>query len=453
MAKTLRFYAGLVVVTVLILFVVYWNWNTRLRFYFAPDRDSHYQCTHQEPYPTQNDKHSVAKQGHFQFPPVSINHPSPVSSVWTRVSDSTLAYRVAHYDSRTISWGGPVLIALLLHDEHMADKPDLYAKIVYQGGIETCLETKGSWKNIRKPKDAREHVEGYIVLYSVKHRPVSTLLCLKSDCSKCSSHLSVYWEERVKKLDFAVCLYQPLFQICDHERVIAWIETNRALGAQKITVYYQESYKNVRESIQQYVDEGFVEAFSWHQNFTRLTDNCFGQALVAFDCLYRYMHRTNYLAMFDLDELLVPLKSPTWHGLIKELDEPGVSSFRFCLSYFHDVGNVMSVDLLADISTKNTCDAIRDIPVMFKRTMRTANVDCTIHKWKNIMKPLAMRYPEVHHVVSADGYEMMTVPINVGLLYHYRDNDYWKNEASVEDLTMSKYFDGVVSRSLEKFCP
>ncbi len=163
MTKTLRFYARLLVVAVLIL-IVYWNWNTRLRFYFAPDKDSHYQCTHQEPYPKQNDIHPVTKQGHLKYPPVSINHPSPVSNVWTHVSDSTLAYRVAHYDSRTISWGGPVIIALLLHDEYVdARKPDLYAKVVSSDGIETCLGTKGSWKTILKPKEAREHVKGFIV--------------------------------------------------------------------------------------------------------------------------------------------------------------------------------------------------------------------------------------------------------------------------------------------------
>ena len=69
----------------------------------------------------------------------------------------------------------------------------------------------------------------------------------------------------------------------------------------------------------------------------------------------------------------------------------------------HDVGNVLlPLNDIVEISNMVGCHSIMsDIPVFFKRTKRTAKINCGIGKWKNIVKPIGILWASVHNAFSS----------------------------------------------------
>ena len=393
-------------------------------------------------------------------PPIDMLYPTPTDKLWTYVTGNTFARRSAHYDDRKSLFEQPVLLAFVFRDEALekGPLPDVYAKVVYSNGVEKCLSQKAVWEVRSKSKYTQNQPHlGYGYVLTIEglpfpfERPNCLFLSTDEYCLRPSSYINVYWNRPRTKLDFAICLHQPLFKISDHQHVAAWIEMNRSLGAQLITLYYQENNTDqVISTIQKYVNEGFVIAISWHQNITTENDRNYGQQILDMDCLYRNMHVTKYLAFHDLDELLVPHQSVTWHGLVKQLDRPKRSCFQFCMSYFHDVNTVVPMDTN---QSGRGCSNVTDIPVMFKRTQRTADISCELFRWKNICKPEAVHIVKIHLAETVNGYDQPTiVPPSIGIIHHYRVVDQRKDEWSVEDLTVGKYLTEVMDNLIARFC-
>ena len=405
---------------------------------------------------------SIPLTANGKYPPLSNRHPDnsidpqPQDVLWTHITNGTMAYRIAHYDDRNISYGGPVLITLVLFDVRLeSSRPSLVAKVVYANGTELCLsKVKGVYTKLRRPKKD-EIVTVYLIFFRLPtyERPSAAFICSAKDCSSHSKYLTVFWEEPpVPKLDFAVCLHQSLFHQTDHEKIAAWFEMNRALGAQRITVYYQEVNPKVREMIQKYVDEGFVDAFDWVTQFATEADNAYAQSILIIDCLHRNMHRAKYLALNDVDELLMPHIGTTWHEMVKVLDtDPTIGYFRFCHSFFHNYNETLSLEPIENIS--GGCPNLSDLPVFFKRTHRTAKLDCRWTRWKSMVIPLKMTRMAIHSGGPGKGYIKLDVPPNKGLLHHYRYNDYRYNEKTVQDLTVQDYVKPVMQGLLKKYCP
>ena len=160
-------------------------------------------------------------------------------------------------------------------------------------------------------------------------------------------------------------LYSP-------ETVAAWFETNRALCAQTIIVYYQENIH--RSHCAKICSVRMVQ--QCHHNI----NNCFGQMLLTLNCQYRNIFTTKYLIFHDLDEMIIPQKDPIdleW-DFRQSHKANSPLSLTFCFVYLHDDQGVMPMD---DI---RGCSALTDILVIFKRTKRSASVDCRTSKWKNI---------------------------------------------------------------------
>lgn len=401
--------------------------------------------------------------GQRKYPLLTNQHqshslkPLPVDQLWTFVAPSTLAYRIAHFDGRSLAFGGPSVLALVLFDTRISKEfPKLNAKVIYSNETEVIIKG-GHFFRLRKPKDD-EFVHSHVVSFKLDSKiteiPYAVLLCMNDDCSKHTAHLTVYWEDPPdEKLDFSVCLHQAIFQESNHEKVAAWFEMNRSLGAQMITVYYQEYDSKVVSTVQKYVDEGFVKAYDWFNNFTIEADNNFGQAILAIDCFYRNMFKAKYVAFHDVDEILMPRKSPTWHGMWKKLikKSPSASHFKFCHAAFHDVDKTISTKDSGGNETLG-CPNLRDIPIFFKRTTRTAKVNCAFKRHKSFYIPLRVKKAAIHSATELKGFETGIAPVELGLLHHYRDNDYLIKEKKVQDLSVKDHYKSVMTGLIKKLC-
>ena len=109
---------------------------------------------------------------------------------------------------------------------------------------------------------------------------------------------------------------------------------------------------------------------------------------------------------------------------MRKIDIENRAQFRFCHSYWHDVGKIVPGSELKDVG----CSNITKVPVMFRRTHRTKKLNCNWTRWKNIVKGEGIKRPTIHSAVKLEGYSMYIVPPEEGLLHHYRTTVLAPNE-------------------------
>ena len=386
------------------------------------------------------------------YPPITTKYPTTIDDVWIHIAN-TYTRRVAHYDRRT---SNPILFTLTAIDPHVDKKMyKFYAKIVYTNGSAMCLsDGPGSWKKVHRHWRPGEVANFYKLVFQLPTNDIPEVMFIskKKDCSHLSPYISVFKDEK-RKYQFTVCLHNTLFYIADgdHERLAAWIEMNRALGAEKIFIYYQDLKENDKliKTVQKYIDRGLVEAYGWYNNFSQYVENRFGQHMLIYDCMYRNMYQSKYVVLNDLDEYIVPREVPTWSEFMEKYDRPKISHFKFFNNYWHDENELLSIDNLSD-RTKG-CKEFSDIPIIFKRTIRS--VDCR-GDGKNIIKPLLMDSMGIHDGKPLKGYKQFNSPFTVGLSHHYRVKYSIKKvkHEVIQDLIMHKYMKPVINNLTEVLC-
>ncbi|MCL2737444.1 MAG: glycosyltransferase family 92 protein [Alphaproteobacteria bacterium] len=107
---------------------------------------------------------------------------------------------------------------------------------------------------------------------------------------------NLYWESRFKPKHFL-----SVVAIMKNEGpyLKEWIEFHRLVGVEKFYLYDNESTDNTKEILAPYIKKGIVEyTYFPGQKQQRPAYN---------DCIRRHKYDTKWLAIFDLDEFLVPV--------------------------------------------------------------------------------------------------------------------------------------------------
>ncbi|XP_078738077.1 uncharacterized protein LOC144951658 [Lampetra fluviatilis] len=141
--------------------------------------------------------------------------------------------------------------------------------------------------------------------------------------------------------EFGVCI-STLFGGYDNVLQFAQaVELYRLLGASIVTVYNSGCGPMLARLLAHYQAAGIVEVVpwligihlqpssGWQPNVDPGDVHYHGQTAALNDCLYRRMDDTRYLAMTDIDEVIVPLQHEDWAGLMKTLTS------RYRVSVFH----------------------------------------------------------------------------------------------------------------------
>ena len=381
-----------------------------------------------------------------RYAPISPKHPSPVQHRWTSFSRYTQAWRTAYFDSRIPVVGGPTVVTIVIHNYSHGSIPKIYCKYVYSNGTEMSQKTPAEllkYEFYKRLPDRINLVHLARCKLPTNEIPHYVFLSSNLSFSTSSAYIPLYYNKPEKKIKFAVCLQQALYNEVDHERIAA--------GAELITFYYQHSPSNIVELVQKYVDEGLVEALDWNINISHSEIHANAEFAVINDCLYRTFHRAEYVAFTDIDEFLVPREHRTWHELMKEIDKPEemFSQFRFCQSHWHDVGEILPGSLP---SFNKSCVNFTKPPVMFKRTQRTQNIKCERLHVKSLLKPMGIKRSGVHTIDLIESFKRYEVPETVGLMHHYRTDDITPDEKKVTDFVLSKYVEDIMDGLKQKLC-
>ena len=138
-------------------------------------------------------------------------------------------------------------------------------------------------------------------------------------------------------------------------RMLEWIEVLRALGAEKIFLYQYEVHPNVEKVLDHYQRKGEVEVtpltlpgkrpnLPWLTYLSVKRDKIVKRLdeLIPYnDCFMRNMYKFEYLAMLDIDEVILPRDSTNWSDMMAQIkeslpDAEKISTFAFQHVYFGD---------------------------------------------------------------------------------------------------------------------
>ena len=223
---------------------------------------------------------------------------------------------------------------------------------------------------------------------------------------------------------FAVCIHSPLFGPVKAKAVIESIEINKVLGAEWFTFYTYTVDQSVLQVLRSYAGEGLVEVVqNWGKGFPGESTHYFGQTLSINECAYRNMYRVKYLMYVDLDEFIVPRKSLSWSGMMKEIDNYKYGTYLFRHSFFFENYNNTVLDTSAK-ETELACNGSYrvELPKFLSSVIRLQKVNPPKEKSKYIVRPLYTSVIGVHEIFSHVGDHIKTyvVPAEFALLHHYR---------------------------------
>ena len=147
---------------------------------------------------------------------------------------------------------------------------------------------------------------------------------VSNKCDTASNSLKIAYDksrDSVERPEIAVCVKGLDFLYEDISlRLIEWLEFQRILGVEKVYFYHLTLHPNVYKVLRYYEDQGFIEV----QNTSMVggvvnlpevdhwliqgfkANKRYNELIVYNDCFYRHMYQYDYIALLDIDEVIMP---------------------------------------------------------------------------------------------------------------------------------------------------
>ena len=176
------------------------------------------------------------------------------------------------------------------------------------------------------PTHKSEHVPGSVSIIESGSQ--------KRTCCQPSNYLKVIYNVGEKK-DFAVCVKGLYYLNNISLQLIEWIELLSIMGVNKIFLYDLHMHCDMEKVLDYYVKKGIVDLTKTYlpgnQPNKPILQNEYlkdydlrihNEVVLLNDCFYRNIHRYRYVAIFDVDEIIIPHKrGQTWIDLIPHFEE------------------------------------------------------------------------------------------------------------------------------------
>ncbi|XP_037816434.1 uncharacterized protein LOC119606856 [Lucilia sericata] len=398
---------------------------------------------------------------------------------WQILRNRNLTYYLygAYLDDRPLVTGNRTLIRLLaiidLISENQQDYPRTYCQLWFKDKFEPLIvpvETTHFIWRYRWGHDSQysfPHILTCNLPEDYKDLIPKSVSLVAAPCNKASNILRVIkrpLKPFEKKKEFAVCIKGLDFPYKDISyRLVEYIESLRVLGAQKVIVYNLEVHDNVTKVLNYYQHTGFVEyrPFSFSLKYSNLPEfrhlqlitkkDAFRlhESILYNDCIYRNMYQFKYIAVWDIDELPIPLKRyKNWHDLMllaensKEYMCKSYASFCFLCAYFP--------------SYKGNFSFAKEFPEYFymlqhvKRVRDIADygyaMKC-LHSTDHIIA--THNHFPVHYAADSRDY---TFSSSVAQMNHYREPPFKENLTNpIMDKSLWRFARRIVKKSMKIF--
>ncbi|ALC42627.1 CG12715, partial [Drosophila busckii] len=288
------------------------------------------------PYPLYDNLH--LEQTYFQF---------------VQGGNDTYHLYSAHYDNRKAVANAPRVVVLGMVSNILGPYSDGYCQLWYEHSdrpdIVPMLAPEIVW--YKEWGHGGTHVYPALMtcplLKSPRRYRVPQLVSIVfgEPCAKANNALLVGYEapQRNRSTRFAVCVKDLEFPKEDRsDRFVEWLELMRLLGAERVTAYNTGADKlmpNTWRTLNFYAQQdGLLQLRDYKlleghplpgDNFWLL--RCLNEVLMYLDCLYRSMYNFDYVGVFDVDEVIMPLgKFHNWHTLLEHLEQNSSLSTDNC---------------------------------------------------------------------------------------------------------------------------
>ena len=356
---------------------------------------------------------------------------------WVRMKQNTtedyFTFTSAYYDNRLEVPGRPAIVIFAYVQEFVL-KPYLRCVFKYTNGSKSCPKTV-----IAK----LEKVDCLTPLYKQKNILFKTVVCSLKDgddipemiqfsttisCEEenLSGEIPVQNRDIFKELPskrIGVCLQGSLrkAEYLDMRQDLEnFISMCQYLGAEFITMY--ASPEEVDHRILNHLLANYshtVNLVEW-----KLFDHDYhGQFGLIYDCLYRHMHKTKYVAFFDLDEMIIPFKHDNWLDMLDELEERGGEAYPgySFMNRMYTPSNLNHPEILDKCARLDNNSVylswFNERQCIFKHSERS----------KMILSPRKIIHTLIHQVckVVGENKDLFLVNRKFAISAHYRKSDLW----------------------------
>ncbi|XP_022217055.2 uncharacterized protein LOC111070656 [Drosophila obscura] len=355
---------------------------------------------------------------------------------WVTVGNLSYFFYNAYYDCRPAA---PEVMVLAMVTTVTGPYPAAFCQLWYEDGGQPDLvpvtDTKVGWY------DVWGDVEGiaYPTMFSCVvpepdiRVPQLVSLVFGSRCAPARNALIVINAQvpqrpppnsKQQQLRTGVCVKFLSFPDRDvSDRMVEWLELLRLLGVERVVAFdIGELTANTSRTLAHYADVDGLLQLRPHQVLEEQSDDWdlrsrLTEVLMYNDCLYRNMYEFDYLGVFDVDEVIMPLgELLSYRSLLQQLQQLDVncsarSSFCFRNVYFPK-------ELAAD-------PALPQQFYMLSHVTRVADhLDANL-AIKCLHNPQLVTLTHNHFPMRwrAESCGPMDVPVHIGQMQHYRHVD------------------------------
>ena len=337
--------------------------------------------------------------------------------------------------------------------------------------------------------DVRSNVHAYIIYFSfrvrgdffscvVRHNDDRVPAAVSLTAEPCEQPTNLLKVENDKDnykgphYHITACLGQIYHGFDNVNQLVEMLEVNHILGVDLMVLYNHTSSDSLYPYIQSFQQDGLLDFYNWYHPLVERKDSTHfhGNFVLRNDCLYRYMYRSDYIIMTDIDELIVPNRNFQTFEFVDRGSDPQTQVVENLNNRYHTLPSLM-----ADIKQSNTAEysfrhvcfpdqwpsdrlfnssLSSDNPATkyhirtLLKTSRTGSPNYANTSTKYICKPELIDIAGVHtcetYMEHAKKYR---VPPANGLLFHYRNSIRKRNMhlGSKVDRTMHSYADGILN--------
>ncbi|XP_056230864.1 uncharacterized protein si:zfos-464b6.2 isoform X2 [Seriola aureovittata] len=230
--------------------------------------------------------------------------------------------------------------------------------------------------------------------------------------------------------NFTVCI-STMFDFTNVLQLVQSLEMLQLLGVNRVVVYKTSCSPETQHILDYYTQKGFVEVIPWSiSRFVNVSRDWlpehgpgdlhyFGQIPALCDCTYRYMYQSKYVALHDIDELILPQSVNSWLELLPLLENKYEADR--CYMFENNVfpnnntqpppdSQIQPPQSWQDVSGVNILDHLYCEPII--KATHYSN-------YKIIVNPRVVFTPTVHGLIeSKHGCEW--VDRNIARMYHTR---------------------------------
>lgn len=347
-------------------------------------------------------------------------------------TESLYTFISAYFDDRAEVPGHPAVVTMA-YVQNLDVKYHLKCVFKYSNGSKMCQSR--AWAR-------EENVDCLIRVYQKREVLFKTIVCSlpntdsipeavqfssTTDCQDGTlseeipvGNRVIPKEEPTKKI--GVCLHGSLRKPGNVETTMQqlrnFISMSLYLGAEFITMYA------VPEKVDDTILKMLLANYSKVVNLVEWKPfkyDYHGQFGIVYDCLYRHMHDTKYLAFYDLDEMIIPFQHNNWLDMLDELENEWGKAY---LGY--SFINRMYVKSNTTRPELHKCSEIDKDSVYLTWFHERQCVFKHKERSKMILNPRKIIHPHIHRVCKATGSEkLFLVNKELAVNAHYRTKDLW----------------------------